>query len=194
MANSVKNVLAGTPLAAGGVWRAPLGTALPADESSILDEAFTAAGYIGEDGLVETQERSTEKIRAWGGETVKVVQTEFGLTYQFTFIESVNGDVLAAVYGAENVSSTAATPTSGARHTAMVTGAQLPRETYVFEVKDGDARIRICVPNGQITEIGEITYADGAVVGYQVTVEAFQDDELGANAVKYITDGQRAAA
>ncbi len=194
MANNVKNVVAGKPLAAGGVWRGPLGTPLPTDETTALDAALKAAGYIGEDGLTETQDRSTEKIRAWGGDTVKVVQTEFGLTYQFTFIESVNGDVLKAVYGEANVTTTAATTTTGNKHAVKVNSEQLPHETYVFEVKDGDARIRIVVPDGQITEVGDITYADGEVVGYQVTVEAFRDADLDANAVKYINDGQRSVA
>lgn len=194
MTNNVKNVVAGKPLAAGGVWRAPLGSTLPADELAALDAAFKAAGYIGEDGLTETQDRSTEKIRAWGGDTVKVVQTEFGLTYQFTFIESVKGEVLQAVYGAANVTTTAATVSAGTKHAVKVTSDQLPHECYVFEVKDGDARIRIAIEDGQITEVGDITYADGEVIGYQVTVEAFRGTTTGANAVKYIDDGQKAAA
>lgn len=193
MANNVRNVVAGRPMASGGVWRGPLGTPLPEDETTALDSALRPAGYIGEDGLSETQDRSTEKIRAWGGNTVKVVQTEFGLTYQFTFIESVNGDVLRAVYGPDNVATTAATKDSGTKHAVTVTADQLPHEVYVFDVMDGDARIRIAVPDGQITEVGDITYADGEVVGYQVTVEAFPSDIIdGGNAVKYINDGQKA--
>lgn len=125
---------------------------------------------------------------------MKVVQTEFGLTYQFTFIESVKGSVLEAVYGPDNVTTTAATSSEGAKHAVVVTSDQLPHEVYVFEVRDGDARIRIVVPDGQITEVGEVTYADGEVVGYQVTVEAFNNADLGGQAVKYIDDGQPTAA
>lgn len=193
MPNNVANVVAGKPLAAGGVWIAPLGTALPTDETTALNAAFKSAGYIGEDGLTETIERSTEKIRAWGGDTVKVVQTEFGVTYQLTFIEAVNGDVLKAVYGTTNVTTTAATALVGAKHAVKITSEQLPHQAFVFEVKDGEARIRIAIPDGQITEVGEITYADGEVVGYQVTVEAFYNATLGAQAVKYINDGQKTA-
>lgn len=193
MANNVKNVVAGKPLAAGGVWRAPIGTALPTDETTTLNAAFKSAGYIGEDGLTETQDRSTEKIKAWGGDTVKVVQTEFGLTYQFTFLESASAEVLKAVHGAANVTTTPATSSSGAKHAVKITSEQLPHEIYVFEIKDGDARIRICVPDGQITEVGEVTYSDADVIGYQVTVEAFYDATLGAQAVKYINDGQKSA-
>jgi hypothetical protein len=58
----------------------------------------------------------------------------------------------------------------------------------VFEVKDGEAKIRIYVPDGQITEVGEITYSDSEVIGYQVTVEAFAD-ELGNKAYKFLDNG-----
>lgn len=191
--NDIRNVVAGKPLAAGGVWRGPIGTVLPTDATTALEEALKAAGYIGEDGLTETQDRSTEKIRAWGGDTVKVVQTEFGLSFAFTFIEALNGEVLKAVYGADNVTSAPASSTAGNTHTVKITSDQLPHETYVFEVRDGDARIRIAVPDGQITEVGEITYNDGEVVAYPVVVEAFRDAALGGQAVKYIDDGQRTA-
>ena len=183
MTTNTKNVVAGKPLATGGVWSAPLGTSLPTDETTTLNVAFVSAGYIGEDGLTETQDRSTTKVRAWGGDTVKVLQTEFSLTYQFTFIESVKGSVLGEVYGTDNVTTVAG------KHAVKVTSDQLPHRAYIFEVKDDDARIRIVVPDGQITEVGEVTYSDGDVIGYQVTVEAFRDATLGAQAVKYIDPG-----
>lgn len=189
MANKVANVLAGKPLAAGGVYFAPLGTVGPTDETTALGASFKAGGYISDDGLTETQDRSTDKVKAWGGDTVKVLQTDFSLTYQFTFIESVNADVLKAVHGDANVTTTAATASSGTKSAVKITSDQLPHQSFVFEVKDGDARIRIYVPNGQITEVGEISYNDGAVIGYQVTVEAFRDEVLGAQAVKFINDG-----
>lgn len=190
MATNVNNVVAGKPVG-GGVWRAPRGSVLPTDATTLPGAPFAGAGYIGEDGLTETQDRSTEKIRAWGGDTVKVVQTEFGLTFEFTFIESIKGEVLEAVYGKDNVTSVVASASKGNTHAVKVTSDQLPHEAYIFDVKDGDAHIRIVVPDGQITEVGEVTYSDGEVVGYQVTIEAFRDVDLGAQAIKYIDDGQK---
>lgn len=192
---SAQNVVAGVPLAAtGGVSMAPLGTALPVDATSALDEAFKAAGYIGEDGLSEAADRSTEKIKAWGGDTVKVVQTDFSTTYTFTFLETLNSDVLRAVYGDQNVVTTAADASKGTLHVVKVNADTLPHKVFVFDVKDGQARIRICAPDGQVTEVGEITYSDGTVIGYQVTVEAFRDPDLGANAIKMMDDGKKLAA
>lgn len=167
----------------------PLGTALPTDVATEPDTALVFGGYVSEDGLTENADRSTDKIRAWGGDTVKVVQTEFSLTYEFTFIESVNADVLKTVYGTDNVQTTPATGEAGVMHSVIVNSETLPHQVFVFEIKDGDARIRIVIPDGQVTTVGEISYVDDNVVGYPVTVEAYQDDS-GANAYKYLTDGK----
>jgi hypothetical protein len=186
MANTAANVVAGVPLATGGILIGDLAAAAPTTAVSALT-GFTAAGYIGEDGVTETNERSTDRIRAWGGDTVKVVQTEHNVTYQFTFLETLNADVLKAVYGDDNVTTTAATASTGTLHEVQINAATLPHKSYVFELKDGDAKIRIYVPDGQITEVGEVTYSDSEVIGYQVTVEAFAVD--GNKAVKFLDNG-----
>ena len=184
------NIVAGKPLATGGVSIGPLGATAPTDATTPLAPVFKSAGYIGEDGLTESADRSTDKVKAWGGDVVKVLQTDFSTTYSFTFLETLNSDVLKAVYGDQNVTTTAATSTKGTLHAVKVNADVLPHKAFVFEVKDGEARIRIHVPDGQITETGEITYNDGEVIGYEVTVEAYRDSALGANAIKYLDDGK----
>lgn len=193
MPNQVKNVVAGKPLSTGGVLTGPLGTTLPTDESTALNAALKSAGYIGEDGLTETIGRDTDKVKAWGGDVVKVVQTEFSVSYKFVMIESLNEVVLEAVHGAANVTKTAATASAGNKYVVKLTADQLAHMVWVFEVKDGDARIRIVVEDGQITEVGDTVYADEEVVGYEVTVEAFLGSTTQAQAVKYIDDGQKTA-
>lgn len=187
MANSAAKVVAGVPLATGGILIGALTAAEPSTAVSALT-GFTAAGYIGEDGVTETNERSTDRIRAWGGDTVKVVQTEHNVTYQFTFLETLNADVLKAVYGEDNVTTTAAGVSTGTLHEVAINASTLPHQSYVFEIKDGLAKVRIYIPDGQITEVGDITYSDSEVIGYQVTVECFPD-ELGNKAYKFLDDG-----
>ena len=65
------------------------------------------------------------------------------------------------------------------------------KRDIVIQIKDGDSKIRIFVPIGQITTVGEITYSDEDVIGYQVTVEAFPDED-GNQAYKFIDDGKTA--
>lgn len=189
MTNKTSNVLAGKPLTTGGVLIAPLGTALPTDASTSPVTGFVSAGYIGDTGLVEAGARSTTKIKAWGGDIIKVLQTDFSLSYQFDFVEALNSDVLKAVYAADNVTTTAPTVSTGTLQAIKLTSEVLPHQAFVFEVKDGLARVRICVPNGQITSVGNVTYSDSAIVNYAVTVEAFYDATTGAQAIKYSDDG-----
>ena len=57
-------------------------------------------------------------------------------------------------------------------------GAHLPEaQSWVFLMKDGDARIVILVPNGQVTEVGEVTFAANAAVGWEVTLSCYPDTE-----------------
>jgi hypothetical protein len=193
MSNDVLNVLAGKPLATGGVLRDPSSaTGRPVDAVTPLVGPI-ALGYIGEDGLTETIDRSTDKVKAWGGDVVKVVQTDFSVSYAFTFYESINANVLKAVHGDGNVDLTPATAAHGTRTTTKINSEELPKSEWFFEVRDGQAKIRIYVPIGQITAVGEVNYNDGAVIGYPVTLEAFPDSD-GNQAYKMTDDGRKAAA
>src|SRR5690606_28078108 len=119
----------------------------------------------------------------------KVLQTDFSVTYQFSPIKTHNSTVLETLYGDDSVEDTPATGPAGTLRTEKANADTLPHKTCVSDMRDGDSRIRIYVPDGQVTEVGEVTYSDGELVGYQVTVEAFRDSELNANALKFLDDG-----
>lgn len=192
MANSIENVVAGKALATGGAFIGDLSVTAPTGLDSPLT-GYDSFGYVSEDGLTEGNERSTSKIKAWGGDVVKIVQDEHSVTYKFAMIESTNATVLKAVYGDANVDVTPATSSAPAVIEVNVTGDPLPHKRWVFEIKDGDAHIRISVPDGQVTETGEISYVDGDVIKYDITVEAFGNAD-GAKATKWITNGVKLSA
>ena len=184
---AVANAIQGIPLVTGGILRGTAGATLPTDASGTLT-GFTGLGFVSEDGLTETFDRTTDKIKAWGGATIKVVQSEYSVNYQFTLYETLNDEVLKAVYGTDNVTTTADTSTAGTLHSVKINGATLEHTPWVFEMKDGTARIRVVIPDGQVNTVGDITYTDGGIIGYPVTLEAFPDSS-GNNAYKYIDDG-----
>lgn len=190
MANLVQNVVAGKPLATGGILSGPLGSPLPTDASTVVDVSILGVGYISDDGVSESMARETDKIKAWGGDVVKIVQSEHSVTYQYTMIESARAEVNREVYGEPNVTATVATSTHGNLLAVKVTAEQLPHRVRVIEIKDGDARIRIVLPDSQITEVGDITYQDASIIAYPVTVEAFPD-ATGVKAYKYSDDGKK---
>ena len=99
---------------------------------------------------------------------------------------STNAGALAIAFGSANVTTAAATTTHGAQVKAAL-GAYLPEEqAWVFLMKDGDARIVIAVPDGQITEVGEVTFASNAAVGWNVTLSCYPD--ANGNSIYIMTD------
>lgn len=187
MTQTVGNILQGKPLTTGGVSVGTSGASLPTTAAAALT-GFTALGYVSDAGLAESQARTTDKIKAWGGDVVKVVQSEFSVSYTFTLYETLNADVLKAVHGDSNVTTTSATSTAGTLQSVKVNGDTMPKLPWVFDMRDGDAKIRVVVPLGQVTAVGDITYSDTGLIGYPVTLEAFADAS-GNQAYKYIDDG-----
>lgn len=189
MGNNAANVVAPKPNIGGGVYVAPLATALPVDSTTALVGAFQSAGYIDSKGVVEANGGNVTKIAAWGGDFVKVVRSQFEVTYQFIMMEILGTIANQIMYGASNVVSTPATVSLGNAVAAKVTSLVLPNQEFVFDMIDGIATVRIVVPNGKVVAMANTTYADSGAAMYDVTVNAFPDAS-GVNAYKYSNDGK----
>ena len=170
-APNVGNVSTGKPDINGGIWIADAGTTLPNDATTALGGSFTALGYVSEDGLVNSNSPESDTGKAWGGDIVITYQTEKPDTFQFTLIGAKDADVLETVYGSANVSGTLSTGIS-----VTANSDEAEEHVWVFEVvMRNNTFKRIVVPVGKITEVGDITYTDDAIVGYELTIQAFPD-------------------
>ena len=187
-----KDVRIGAPdqKTTGAIKHAPLGTTLPSlsdvkVSGVTLDPAFTGDEYVSEDGLTLTPSMSTTDIKDWSGATVRKVLESFDGTLAWTMI-STNEGSLGVAFGDGHVTHQAAALDHGTQNMVAL-GAHLPDpESFVFLMKDGDARIIILVPNGQVTEVGEVTFAANAAVGWNVTLSCYPDEN--GESIYIITD------
>lgn len=174
MANNANNVTVGKPAIQGAIFRAPLGTTLPTGTDTELNEAFAELGYVSEDGVRNNNSASSETIKAWGGDTVLTTTTEKTDTFAFKLIEVLRVDVLKAIYGDDNVTGTIETGI-----TVTSDASEAEAGVWVIDMIHTGSKKRIVIPNGKLSELGEIAYTDNEAVGYEITITALPSDTIG---------------
>lgn len=172
MTTTADNVRVGVT---GSVYVADTGTTLPLNAAANLDAGFDDVGYISDDGVTQSINEDITDIKAWqNGDVVRKVQTSHDLTYQFNMLET-SETTLGLFYG---------NYTAG---TVEITGTQLDHHAWVLNVVDGDDHIRIVIPDGQITERGDVVFQNEDAVMYPVTVTCFPDGDQ-VKAYLYLID------
>jgi len=165
----------------GGIYRADLDETLPTSALSSLGGGFEDLGYISEEGVTQSIARDITNISAWqNGDVVRTVQTSHLVTYSFTLIESKD-EVFRTIYG--NF-----TDLGGGEGVSEIDGSIMDHYVWVLNVIDGSDRIRLVIPDGQVTETGDITWSNGELIGYPVTLTTFPDTN-GVKAYKYLASG-----
>jgi hypothetical protein len=195
MAFTLTNIFTAEPLTTGVAFVAPLGTELPSDpiaELSSISPNWVDLGYTGTDGFIESNNRKIELKFAFGGNAVKILQSEYSATLKFTFMESINADVLSAVFGPTNVTVTEATSEHGTQVQVFKNSRKLPFQSWCIDTFDDElnAKYRNVAPNAAIGQVADIKVVHSDVIEYQVTLECF---ESGAstldNIITFIDNG-----
>lgn len=168
----------------GAVSKAPLGTAAPITAAAAAAE-FVDLGFISEDGVSYTAAGAGDStpIKAWqNGQTVRTIRsaTEENPAWTFAFLET-KLETIETYFGV-TVTQTA-TEGSYLIDTAVVRG----HDAYLIDVVDGVELIRVYIPFGIVTEVGDIVYANAEAIGYEVTIEGERDSVLGYNAKTFAT-------
>ena len=171
MSTNVNYVSVGKPKVGGAAFAAPAGTTAPTSATAALASAYKDLGYISDDGVKNNGSRTVNKIKAWGGDIVKSVQTEKTDSFTITFIESLNDNVMKLVYGSGNVSGDLA---SGL--TVLVNSTELDEWVLVIDmVLSFNVVKRVVLPKAKVDSVAEITYEDENVIGYQCEITALPD-------------------
>ena len=162
-------VTTGKPATGGAVFFADTTASLPTDATTSLS-GFTGLGYVSEDGVTNSDSKGYESIKAWGGDTVHMFASEHTDTFQMTLIEAMDVNVLGLVYGSANVTGTLSTGIA-----IESNASEDGNYAFVIDMIFNGALKRIVIPNGKVTEVGDITYTDSEAVGYEITITAMPD-------------------
>jgi hypothetical protein len=172
----------------GAVYVGSLTAPPPSCAASAIPAGYADTGYIGEDGITETYDENTEDIKAWqGGQIVRRVISESSATLNFTMIESKR-TTLELYHKGSTITSN-----GDAEGFRLDVKPPVPdQRRFILDVIDGTSVERIYVPLGEVTERGDITYANADVVGYEVTITCYPSD--GIVMTKFSNDPAWAAA
>lgn len=178
------NILVGSPnqtAVTGAIKRAALGTTGPTDASTALN-TWTAGGYVDEDGVSLSPELSTSDIRDWSKALQRKLVDSFDGTITFTYLEFGDIESLKQQFGDKYVE-------VGENNKIKISiGGHLGEiQSWVIDIKDGDVAVRIYVPKGQVTEMGELSFVAGEAIKSQTTLSCY-DDGTG-NSVYIFIDG-----
>lgn len=166
---------------AGYAFRAPLGAdaPIPTDEKTSLDPKFVNQGLVSQEGVTVSPEASTEEIKEWNGVTVRVVKSEYGVKVTLELMMH-SAEQAKTAFGDANV-----TVSDDGLVTIRHNAEARMQGAWVFELKDGDARSRIVLPNAEIPSPPERSFTSGDVVRLPLEITAYPD-ENGDCALEYI--------
>lgn len=179
--NDTANVSVTKGVQGGYFFSAPAGTTPPADYSTQLGSEFSNLGFISEDGISESIESNSDSMVDMNGDTIATASSSREETVSCTLVE-IKKDSLSEIYGHSNVTESDDGKTITVKHK----GGDRDARVYVFELllKDG-RKWRQVIPNGQVTEVGDLALASGDLAGRQVTITA-NVDTSGVSVYDYI--------
>lgn len=163
------------------------------DARTALDAAVwgNGAGYVSEDGVTLSQQRSTRDLPDWGKVAVRPLLDSWDGTIHFRML-STSRLTMEWLAGEDNVTWTAATKTAGNQMKVGLGAALPPAHAWVFSMKDEDRRMRIYVPNGVVSEVGDTNFTASDGVMWDLTIKC-TDDGTG-HAIYILTDDGLLAA
>lgn len=192
MGTDVSKVYVGAPyqnLTVGAVQTAAVGTACPSSARAALSADWdNGTGYVSQDGVTLAQDRSTETLKDWGLNAVRTLLTDFTGTIKFAEMET-SYETMCRMVGSGNVTQTAADGGHGEQLIVAIGPELPPARAWCFSMKDEDRRMRIFIPNGEITAVDNTTFVKNSGVVWPFTITC-NDDGTGHCIYLLTDDGQ----
>ena len=169
--NNTANVSAGKGVKGGYIFSAPPGTDLPTDIETPRDPAFKCLGFISEDGYMESVSEDSSDIVDMNGDLMDSTSSNRVESAQVTFAE-IKAETLKRQYGDANV-----TDEDGVI-TVKHNSDSHPTFPYILELvlKNG-RRWRKVVPQGQSSELDDLTIASSELCQRPITIKYLTDED-----------------
>lgn len=169
---ATNNVNLGIGLATGMVFMADAGTVLPSSPLETLPADWKSIGAITADGITWATGKDSEPLRNWAKETERLTASDEGGTITAPLMYT-NEDTLKAIFGADNVTATAADNTHGNLVSVTVApGVSASPKAFLFLMKDGDDTMLVGTSKGIVREVGDISFSPTEAIVWEATIEA----------------------
>ncbi|WP_043471150.1 hypothetical protein [Kitasatospora sp. MBT66] len=172
-----------TRVATGGaLYKAPLGTPLPAAGVTTDLTKWTSLGTFTDDGVSHEFSEDTDEITSWQNGVVRTLVKGRKLTLKVSALESSKA-VLETFYG----SALTAGGDSKSGVLDIKATVSRPRETYLFEWQDAVGQMwRLYIPVGQVSDVESPSFKNTEAVTWGFTLSALGN--AGSLAQWQITD------
>ena len=185
--NNQANVSSAKGVKGGYIFSAPLGTPLPTDIKTKLDQAFKCLGFLSEDGYVESVNEDADDINDMNGDVMDSTNSKRVESAQLTFAE-IKAATLKRQYGDANVTDENGLIT--VKHNADSHDVF----AYVLDlVLKNNRRWRKVVPKGKSSELDDLAIASSELCQRALTMK-YLTDEQGNTCYDYYESTETQAA
>lgn len=152
----------------GDVNLAPVGTILPTNADDALDAAFSALGYVSEDGVTFSPNTSTEGIPAWQSLVpVRTVVTDSDFQLSFELMEWTENTLIAAFGGGLYTDNG-----DGTWDFQFPLPEEIGEFAMVIDALDGPRKYRLVFERVQLESTGDVTFQSSDDAGLPTVMRA----------------------
>ena len=167
------NVNLGIGLATGMFYTAAAGTALPAypgDSTGLA--SWDEVGAVTADGITWSTGKDSDPLRNWAKEVERLIASDEGGTVQAPLMYTTQ-DTLETIFGASNVTTSAASSSHGALTSVTVApGVSSSPAGFLFIMKDGDDMLMLGTTKGIVRDVDDISFSPTEAITWTATIEA----------------------
>lgn len=175
MANVYDDVLIGAPdrdtadaNTVGYGYVLPRAAVLPTSTTATLPVGATDLGFISEDGISISTDRSSEPIKDWNLDEIRLLLTEHSSVVKLVLISWSIG-ALHAYFGEDNVD-------DGVDEvTIRINAKEIPDRPFMFRMKDQGRKRLVVIPRAAIESQGEIVLSKQEATPLELELKALAD-------------------